>query len=219
MLEYVSPNKIRSQYQVSYQSLVNWSKQEKIRFIQTPGGARKYHLGDVLTLLGVNHNQHAETKKNVILYARVSSRKQSADLQRQIERLRTECPQHDDLISDIGSGLNWKRPGFLRLLDTIRQGRVEKLVVSYRDRLCRFGFALVERVCGWYNTQIVVLSEAEKSEVAGESEELQQDLLSIVNVFVARNSGRRSGGRKKRRLATTSSEEETDDEGEEGAGR
>ena len=130
MPDYVSPSRIRSEYQVSYGSLSNWANQKKIRSIKTPGGSNKYHLGDVLTLLGVDHDLHGETKKSVILYARVSSRKQAPDLQRQIERLTAECPKHDEIITDIGSGLNWNRPGFRRLLDTVRKGRVDKVVLS-----------------------------------------------------------------------------------------
>lgn len=98
----------------------------------------------------------------------------------------------------------------------------DHVCTGYRDRLCRFGFELVERICRWYDTTIVVLSKTEEPQDAGHSEELQQDLLSIVNVFVARNNGRRSGGRKRSRPTTTSSEEEqgkTDQEGEGGGGR
>lgn len=130
MPEYVSPGRIRAEYQISYTALASWADQDKVRCVKTPGGSRKYHLGDVLTLLGADTDRHNETKKRVILYAQVSSRKQSADLPRQVDQLVAGCPIHDEIITDIGSGLNWKRPGFVRLLDSIRQGRVEKVVLS-----------------------------------------------------------------------------------------
>jgi len=73
----------------------------------------------------------------------VSSRKQKDDLERQCTFLKNKFPNHT-LIKDIGSGLNYKRPGLLKLLEFSNSGRAEEIIVSSKDRLCRFGFELLQ---------------------------------------------------------------------------
>lgn len=105
-----------------------------------------------------------------------------------------------ELISDIGSGLNWKRRGLLSLLDAVCGGFVQEVVVTDRDRLARFGFELLEWLFRKHSTKLVVLCPISLS---GEGEadvaELRDDLLAIVTFFVARNNGRRSARNRKQR--------------------
>ena len=116
--------------------------------------------------------------------AKVSSEHQRDDLERQITDLRQRYPGHE-IISDIGSGLNWKRRGFVTLLERIYSKGVEEVVVTRKDRLCRFGSELVEWIFEKNGTRLVVLG----SEIyTNDSEygELAEDLLAIVTVFVAK---------------------------------
>lgn len=124
--------------------------------------------------------------KKKIVYARVSSAKQKDDLRRQVDFLRTEFPDHV-VVTDVGSGVNWKRRGLLSVLDDADRGLVEEVVVASRDRLCRFAYELVEHVLGRRGVRIVVLD----SEDSSPERELSDDLLSIVQIFCCRRNGKR----------------------------
>lgn len=151
-------------------------------------------------------NTTRETQKRVHMDddnggdARVSSKAQKGDLERQVDDLQRTHPTYK-VIQDIGSGLNWKRPGFTSLLESIHQGDIETVVVMHRDRLARFGVELIEWILRKNGTQLLVQSHPNETEGndRGEEAELVDDMLSIVNVFVARNNGRRSAANRKRR--------------------
>lgn len=155
-------------------TLRNWDKEGKIKTIRTPGGNRLYDLSSI------------SQERTKIIYARVSSNGQKPDLEKQISYLRTRYPKYD-LIQDIGSGLNFKRKGFATLLDRILSGNVDEVVIAHRDRLCRFGFDMLNAIANKFNTRIVVLNESQLSP----QEELVQDLLSIIHVFSCRLYGLR----------------------------
>src|SRR5262249_35230234 len=127
-------------YDVSTETLRRWASSGKITIVRTPGGKRLYSIADVRKIL--DDHQHV-TEKAKVCYARVSSEHQQGDLQRQIADLQRRFPNHE-IISDIGSGLNWKRRGLTSLLERIHAGRIEEVVVTRKDRLCRFGLELVE---------------------------------------------------------------------------
>jgi len=92
------------------------------------------------------------------------------------------------LIKDIGSGLNYKRRGLLTLLDLSNKGLVEEVVVWSRDRLCRFGFELIEWLFTQNSTKLVVLDRTKKVP----EQEFTEDILAILQVFACRwNSKRR----------------------------
>jgi predicted site-specific integrase-resolvase len=116
----------------------------------------------------------------------VSSRGQSDDLKSQIEFLKLKFPNYD-VISDIGSGLNYKRRGTRKILDTCLDGTIGKIVVTYKDRLCRFGFDLFEYIVKQAGGEIVVLNSTESSP----QEEMVKDLTSIIHVFSCRLYGLR----------------------------
>lgn len=195
--EYLSPQTITKIYGVTSTTLRNWAENGKIKYIRPNQGRRLYHKEDVLRVFGQTKNpdQNQEEKfRHRILYARVSSAHQTEDLNRQIEFLQSKFPT-ESLIKDIGSGLNWKRKGFDSLLEQIYQGIVSEIVVSYKDRLCRFGFELFEWICQKHNTKILVLNPV--SETDDRTKELAEDLFAIVTVFVAKNNGLRSSQNRK----------------------
>ena len=196
--QYVTPQSITKLYGVSSTTLRNWAEDGKIKFIRPHGGRRLYDKEDVSKIFEQpNNNQsHVMTTRKRILYARVSSPHQAEDLNRQIEFLRATYP-HDQVITDIGSGLNWKRNGLNNLLEMIFNQEISEIIISYKDRLCRFGFELFEWICHKYMTKIIILNPI--SETEDRTKELAEDLLSIVTVFVAKNNGLRSAKNRQHR--------------------
>ena len=111
-------------------------------------------------------------------YARVSSYDQKEDLQRQTERLKISgC---EEVITDIGSGLNCNKPGLRTLLNRILQGRIHTLSVVYEDRLLRFGTALIRLMCRRSGTDVRVL---ESKPAQTFEEELAKDVVTLMTVF------------------------------------
>ena len=125
--------------------------------------------------------------KPVVCYCRVSSGKQKDELTRQVVYMR-ERYQNADIIQDIGSGLNFKRKGLNTILQRLMQGDKFTLVVAHRDRLCRFGFELIESMFKQNDGEILVLGKTELSP----QQELTEDLLAILHVFSCRLHGLRS---------------------------
>lgn len=204
--KFVSPKLIREKYGVSVSTLRNWADEGKIETVRTPGGSRRYNSDQVDQLfLDKTKPRPPGNNRKRILYARVSSAHQRADLERQQDDLVKVYPD-DELISDIGSGLNWKRPGFTRILDSILAGEVAEIVVTHRDRLCRFALELVEHIMDKHNAKLMVLRRPSNPEEQSATNELAEDLLSIVNVFVARNNGLRAG--RNRRIRKEQQQEE-----------
>lgn len=189
-------SKIRERYDISRSTLASRGDSGRVRIRRLgdggSSGKRIYHVSDVESQLGCDACPEI-SKKEFIIYARVSSSKQSGDLERQITTLQESYPHHTT-FKDIGSGLNYRRKNFEALLGRVHSGNVEEIVVSYRDRLCRYGFELVESLCKFHGTKIVVHN---KSETEGSQQELSEDLLAVCNFFVARNNGRRGGKGKK----------------------
>lgn len=194
---YQPASKIRQRYDISRTTLAAWGDSGRVRIKRFGNGGRTgkriYHIGDVERELGPG--EKSDEKKERYIYARVSSSKQSSDLERQVAKLQESYPDHKTL-KDIGSGLNYKRKNFEALLGRVYTGNVQEIVVSYRDRLCRYGFELFESLCNFHGTKIVVENQPETQ---GTQQELSEDLLAVCNFFVARNNGYRGGKTKKRK--------------------
>ncbi len=122
----------------------------------------------------------------IILYARVSSTKQKEDLQRQCEYLQSQYPD-GELVKEVGGGLNYKRKKMLTILERVMSGNVKRIVVTYKDRLARFGFDLLQWLCTKHSCEIVVLHRVELSP----EREMVEDILSILHCFSARLYGLR----------------------------
>jgi predicted site-specific integrase-resolvase len=167
--------------------LRTWDERGLIKTIRTPGGTRLFDISSLTPDKQVNR-----TERQVILYSRVSSAKQKDDLERQREYIKTNLPNKYsgssiDNISDIASGINFKRPGLLQVLGKVKEGKVSTIVVASRDRLARFGFELIEWLCTEYETRILVLD----SEDTTPESELGKDLMAIVQVYCCRWNGKR----------------------------
>lgn len=132
----------------------------------------------------------------MIGYCRVSSNKQKDDLKRQVENVKTYMIAKGyqfEIITDIGSGINYNKKGLNQLIDMITNSEVEKIVILYKDRLVRFGFELIENLCNKYDTTIEIIDNTEKTE----EQELVEDMIQIISVFSARLQGNRANKAKK----------------------
>lgn len=123
-----------------------------------------------------------------VCYCRVSSRKQSGDLERQILYMKRKYPTHI-IISDIGSGLNYKRNGLKKIINLAITGQINELVIAYKDRLVRFGYEIFEHIIQDYSNGKIIITN--KSEEQTPTEELVKDVISIMNVYVAKINGLR----------------------------
>ena len=203
--KYVTASNIKQCVDIHPATLRNWAILGRLDHITTPSGKRMYNREQALELIGV---QSQPKQKRRIVYARVSSSHQKGDLERQITTLTQRFPTHE-LIKDIGSGLNFKRKGFEKLLVGIHEGSVEEIVVTYRDRLCRFGFELFEWFLKRHEVKLVVLDTlSNQIEPTNGFNELAEDLLAITNYFVAKNNGIRAGKARKERTQHQGKEEE-----------
>lgn len=153
----------------------------------SPGGTRYYSDEQVKEYMGVK----TVSKRIVIGYARVSSRKQEDDLDRQIENLKTYMFAKGysfEIITDIGSGINYSKKGLTKLLERTHEGEVSKVVILHKDRLVRFGFELLETVCKLNDCEIEIVDNTPKIN----EEELINDLVKVVNVLGSDLKGEQS---------------------------
>lgn len=126
----------------------------------------------------------------------MSSNKQKDDLERQIENVKTYmCAKgyQFEIITDIGSGINYNKKGLNELIDKITNSEIERIVILYKDRLLRFGFELIENLCDKYGVAIEIIDNTEMTE----EQELVEDLIQIVMVFSCRLQGKRANKAKK----------------------
>ena len=186
MSKYYSINEFSKILGVSAQTLRNWDNNGKLHPHHTSSNGYRYYSHEQL-------NQVMNIKPNldrmVIGYCRVSSNKQKDDLERQIENMKlylTAQGKSFEIISDIGSGINYKKKGLKELMKRISQNKVEKVVVLYEDRLLRFGFELVEYIASLYNCEIEIIDNTEKSE----QQELVEDFIQIITVFSCKLQGK-----------------------------
>lgn len=187
-MKYYSSKTVTQMLGVSAQTLRNWDKEGKLKPSYVKSNGYRYYSEESI----LSYTQERKTKKNlnVIGYARVSSKKQSDDLERQVENIKNYLStkyESFDIITDIGSGINYKKPGLLKLIEKINRKEVDLIVVLYKDRLLRFGFELVEYFATLNNVKIEVLDKVDKNQ----DEELVEDLVQIITVFSCKIQGKR----------------------------
>jgi predicted site-specific integrase-resolvase len=188
---YISASEVKKRYQISSSTLRRWADQGKIPVVRFNSVGKRLYASDAIeTAIGGNPTREREK----VAYARVSSLHQKEDLNRQITDLRNNFPGHR-IISDIGSGINFKRKGMQTILELAMSEKLEEVVVMHRDRLARFGVELFETIFSKTGTRLVVFGK-DSTDSQGE---LAEDLLAITTVFVARHNGARSATNRKRR--------------------
>ena len=193
MSKYYSIREFSKILGVSAQTLRNWDAKGKLHPHHTSSNGYRYYSQEQL-------NQVMNIKPNldrlVIGYCRVSSNKQKDDLERQIENMKmylTAQGKPYEIITDIGSGINYNNKGLKELIQRITQNKVEKIVVLYKDRLLRFGFELVEFVASLHDCNIEIIDNTEQTE----QQELVEDLVQIITVFSCKLQGKRANKTRK----------------------
>jgi excisionase family DNA binding protein len=167
------PKEVCQRLGISYATLREYVKKGYIKPVILETGKWRFKEEDVERLVGIVR------KRKVILYARVSSNTHKDDLINQVKYLEENVKDYDQVITDVGSSLNMKRKGFLKLLKMILNNEVSKVIIAYPDRLVRFGFEIIEEVCKAHNCEIVVLNKEDKTP----EQELIEDLISILVSF------------------------------------
>jgi predicted site-specific integrase-resolvase len=174
---------------VSLKTVQRWDNSGKLKALRTPSGYRYYTEDDVRLAQGL---KPLEQEQKTIVYCRVSSSGQKAELKNQVEAMKAYCSQTkiepDEIVSEIGGGLNFKRKKFLNLIFSMLRGEINFIVVAHKDRLCRFAFDFIETLANANGCEILVAN----SESTSAQEELVEDLLAVVNCFSCRLYGLRS---------------------------
>lgn len=175
---------------VSISTLRRWEAQGRLVPERTPAGHRRYDVCKLAELTG--ERLASKEQRKTIAYARVSSNDQKADLERQRQVLERFCAQkgwEHEIICDLGSGMNCRKKGLVKLLELLVSGRMKRLVLTRKDQLLRFGAELVFSICELKNVEVVIINQGEEPSF---EEDLEKDVLEILTVFSARLYGSRS---------------------------
>ncbi|MEA1961349.1 MAG: IS607 family transposase [Bacillota bacterium] len=192
-MQYYTIHKFSEMVGKTPQTLRNWDKKGILKPHHTSSnGYRYYSEEQARQVLNIN-----STKPRITIgYCRVSSNKQKDDLERQIENVKMYLLAQGkpfEIISDVGSGINYNKKGLQSLIRRIESNEVGKVVVLYKDRLVRFGFELIEYIASLNNCEIEIIDNIEKSE----EQELVEDMIQIVTVFAYRLQDKRANKAKK----------------------
>lgn len=139
----------------------------------------------------LKNTQFSQREERVVAYCRVSTKSQKDDLEKQVENIKSYMYAKGysfEVITDIGSGINYKNKGLQELISLIDSNQVTKVVILYKDRLVRFGFELIQLLCDLHDVKIEIIDNSEHSK----EEELTDDLIQIVTTFANRLYGSRS---------------------------
>lgn len=170
---------------LSMSTLRTYEKEGKIEAIRTGNGWRKFNVKKYLI---DNNIEVKETNKRNIIYCRVSSYDRKEDLKRQVEFLKNKYPLYE-VITDIGSGINFKRNGLKKIIKYAISNELNEVVVTYKDRLCRIGYDLIEFIFKDYSNAKIIIENTEEKNI---NEEITQDLIEIITVYSSKLHGRRS---------------------------
>ena len=173
---------------VSVKTLQRWDRDGILKANRTPTDRRYYTYNQYLQFKGI---QTENDIRDTVIYARVSTRNQKDDLQNQVEFLKQFCNAKgiivNQCVEDFGSGLNYNRKKWNRLLDEVMANKIKTIVISNKDRFIRFGYDWFEKFCEKFNTKIIIVN----NETLSPNEELVQDIISILHVFSCRLYGLR----------------------------
>lgn len=178
---------------LSARTLRKMADTNKVESYRTIHDQRMFHKLSLQKLINPLFNLVKETKtvdKVNFIYARVSSKKQIEDIHRQVKFLQSSNPKYHDftVITDVASGINFKRKGLQTILEYCLQGLVGEIVIAHRDRLCRFGFELLQFIVEKCNGKIIVIDDTINKTT---EQILAEDLLSIIHIYSCRKIGKR----------------------------
>jgi len=181
---------------VSIQTLRYWDKNNKLKPAFISKGKHRYYSDEQLSTL-LQEPKIKKLEKLNIGYIRVSANHQKDDLERQYQMMELYLMKQGKefkIISDIGSGINYKKKGLKELLKLISTNQVDVLYISFKDRLVRFGYELIEEFCKLHNVEIKIIN---KSELKIDEQDMIEEIMNIIHVFSCRMNGKRSHINKK----------------------
>lgn len=180
------PKEFASMLGVSVLTLQRWDNEGKLIAYRNPKGRRYYKETQYREYMGF---QHENKVGKTIIYARVTNQGQKNDLVNQIEFLRIFANAKgvivDEVLTDIGSGLNYKRKKWNEIIDLALKREIKTIIISHKDRFVRFGYDWFESFLQKCGVEIVIVN----NESLSPKEELIQDLISIIHVFSGRIYG------------------------------
>lgn len=172
MKQWLTSKEFRQKFQLTSQNLWRWYKYGKVKTKEV-NGKRFYLVEDETDKERIN-----------VIYCRVSNTKQKPDLDRQESGLREYCVSNgfkpDKIITDIASGMNENRNGFNEVIDLVINHKVDRVIISYKDRLARFGFDYFNNLFTKFGTTIEVVNLTKEEDFQNE---LTEDLISIIHHF------------------------------------
>ena len=193
MDEFHTGKKASEMLNVHQRTLMNWDKKGIIQVVRTPSNIRLYNVQKYLDEHSLkckpkkfnieettNINIKNITGKIDICYVRTSFQKNEKELEKQYVKIKQLHPD-SILIKDIGSGMSMERKGLLTIIELAIDGKINKLIISNKDKLCKIGFELIEFLIKKYsNGEIIVLNKNEEIEP---EDELMKDVLDVMNIF------------------------------------
>lgn len=173
-------NEVLKLLRITRPTLTKYVKNGLIKVDKLPNGRYEYNSDDVYSFL------NKDVKRKTYIYARVSTAKQKPDLNNQVELLKQFCFSNGYTISgiyaDVASGISFeKRNDFFKLLDDVIDNKVERVVITYKDRLSRVGFDLFYHLFKKYNCEIVVMSEVGSEKL--DSQEIFEEIISLLHCY------------------------------------
>lgn len=173
---------------VSVKTLQRWDRDGILKANRTPTDRRYYTYNQYLQFKGIQVDNDV---RDVVIYARVSTKNQKDDLKNQVEFLKQFANARGmivkECVEDFGSGLNYNRKKWNDLLEQVMEQKIKTIIISSKDRFIRFGYDWFEKFCSKFNTNIIVVN----NESLSPNEELVQDIISILHVFSCRLYGLR----------------------------
>jgi len=189
-----------AQLGVTKKTLQVWDREGKLTALRTAGGHRRYRQSDIEKLQGIEHDD--ADRNLVVVYARVSSQdqKQKGDLDRQKARLLEYCAMKEykveAVLVDVCSGMKAKRPYLKQLFKLVSDHKVNRVVVEYKDRLCRFMFEIFEAFFNSHGVEIECVDEVFPKSFENE---LVEDMLSLLSSFSSKIYGKRSAENRRKK--------------------
>lgn len=188
---------------ISRQTLSNYTKKGLIRTTTLVNGRYDYNTDDVYKLL------NNDVERKTCIYARISTVKQKKDLENQVDILKQFCFMNgykiNEVYTDVASGISFeKRKDFFKLLDEIIDHRVERVVITYKDRLSRVGFDLFYHLFHKYDCEIIVMSEVGSQKL--DREEVFEEIISLLHCYSMKLDSKRIVQKMKEALEDESTE-------------
>ena len=158
----------------------------KIKSIVLPTGRKRY---DISTLIPEEQPEKKETERRKVCYCRVSTYSQTSNLDNQVNYMIKKYPDYE-IITDIGSGINFKRKGIKKLIEYAIANELDTLVIAFKDRLCRIGYDLLEHIFTTYSNTTILVDSSDETETV--NEEMSKDIIEIITVYSAKIHGMRN---------------------------